>query len=39
MAAHPLIDLHRHLEGSIRSSTFLDVARRDGHPLAAPGRP
>ena len=22
----PLIDLHRHLEGSIRSSTFLDIA-------------
>jgi adenosine deaminase len=39
MAAHPLIDLHRHLEGSIRSSTFLDVASRDGHPLAAADRP
>jgi adenosine deaminase len=39
MATHPLIDLHRHLEGSIRSSTFLDVARRDGHPLARAERP
>jgi adenosine deaminase len=39
MATHPLIDLHRHLEGSIRSSTFLDVARRDGHPLASEARP
>ena len=39
MATHPLIDLHRHPEGPIRSSTFLDVARRDGHPLADPGRP
>jgi adenosine deaminase len=39
MATRPLIDLHRHLEGSIRSSTFLDVARRDGHPLAAQPRP
>jgi adenosine deaminase len=39
MATHPLIDLHRHLEGSIRSSTFLDVAARDGHPLATSVRP
>jgi adenosine deaminase len=39
MATHPLIDLHRHLEGSIRASTFLDVARRDGHPLASEARP
>ncbi|MFI5494988.1 adenosine deaminase [Actinoplanes sp. NPDC051859] len=35
----PLIDLHRHLEGSIRSSTFLDLARRDGHPFAQADRP
>ncbi|GGQ74371.1 adenosine deaminase [Couchioplanes azureus] len=35
----PLIDLHRHLEGSIRSSTFLDIARRDGHPFARVARP
>jgi adenosine deaminase len=34
-----LIDLHRHLEGAIRSSTFLDVAARDGHPLASAERP
>lgn len=27
----PLVDLHRHLEGSIRSSTVLDVAERTGH--------
>lgn len=39
MATHPLIDLHRHLEGAIRSSTFLDVAARDGHPLASAERP
>jgi adenosine deaminase len=39
MATYPLIDLHRHLEGSIRSSTFLDVAVRDGHPLATADRP
>jgi adenosine deaminase len=39
MATHPLIDLHRHLEGAIRSSTFLDVAARDGHPLASADRP
>ncbi|GAA2478322.1 adenosine deaminase [Winogradskya humida] len=35
----PLIDLHRHLEGSVRSSTFVDIARRDGHPLAAAPHP
>ncbi|MFI5937723.1 adenosine deaminase [Actinoplanes sp. NPDC051494] len=34
-----LIDLHRHLEGSIRSSTFLDIARRDGHPFAGVAHP
>ena len=35
----PLIDLHRHLEGSIRTSTVLDIAVRTGHPLAALERP
>ncbi|NEA35803.1 adenosine deaminase [Streptomyces sp. SID13031] len=30
----PLIDLHRHLEGSIRTSTVLDIAARTGHELA-----
>jgi adenosine deaminase len=30
----PLVDLHRHLEGSIRTSTVLDVAERTGHELA-----
>ncbi|QGK72214.1 hypothetical protein GIY23_11180 [Allosaccharopolyspora coralli] len=29
-----LIDLHRHLEGSLRPATVLDCARRDGHWLA-----
>jgi len=29
----PLVDLHRHLEGSIRTSTVLDVAERTGHEL------
>ncbi|WP_375499190.1 hypothetical protein [uncultured Jatrophihabitans sp.] len=33
--ALPLIDLHRHLEGSIRTSTVLEIARRTGHPLAS----
>lgn len=32
----PLIDLHRHLEGSIRIHTILDLARRHHHRL--PGR-
>lgn len=35
----PLIDLHRHLEGSIRSSTMIAIARRDGHPFADVPRP
>ncbi|AGL17828.1 adenosine deaminase [Actinoplanes sp. N902-109] len=35
----PLIDLHRHLEGSIRPSTFLHLARRDGHPFATVADP
>lgn len=30
----PLIDLHRHLEGSIRTGTVLELAARTGHPLA-----
>ncbi|MEV4348408.1 adenosine deaminase [Actinoplanes sp. NPDC049596] len=30
-----LIDLHRHLEGSLRVATILELAHRDGHPLAA----
>ncbi|MFB2580867.1 hypothetical protein ACEXQD_06420 [Herbiconiux sp. P15] len=34
-----LIDLHRHLEGSVRSSTVIEVARRDGHSFAALERP
>ncbi|GAA3627635.1 adenosine deaminase [Kineosporia mesophila] len=29
-----MIDLHRHLEGSLRVSTILELAHRDGHPLA-----
>ena len=35
----PLIDLHRHLEGSIRTSTVLDVAARTGHELARRSKP
>ncbi len=35
----PLIDLHRHLEGAVRASTVLELARRAGHPLAAAGNP
>jgi adenosine deaminase len=31
----PLVDLHRHLEGAIRASTVLELARRERHPLAA----
>ncbi len=31
----PLIDLHRHLEGSVRLSTVLDLGRRHGLPLPA----
>jgi adenosine deaminase len=30
----PLVDLHRHLEGAVRTSTILDLARREQHPLA-----
>lgn len=35
----PMVELHRHLEGSIRSSTILQLAQRDGHPLASAARP
>ena len=35
----PLVDLHRHLEGAIRSSTVLELARREHHPLASAGDP
>ena len=31
----PLIDLHRHLEGSVRTDTVLEIAVRTGHPLAS----
>ncbi|MFF5077911.1 adenosine deaminase [Actinoplanes sp. NPDC000266] len=34
-----LIDLHRHLEGSLRVATVLELARRDGHPLAVAADP
>ncbi|GAA0467926.1 adenosine deaminase [Paractinoplanes deccanensis] len=34
-----LIDLHRHLEGSLRVATILELAHRDGHPLAAADDP
>ncbi|WP_328321424.1 adenosine deaminase [Kribbella sp. NBC_00382] len=35
----PLIDLHRHLEGAVRTSTVLDVAARTGHELASRSKP
>lgn len=35
----PLVELHRHLEGSVRTTTILQIARRDGHPLASAARP
>ncbi|TQS41340.1 adenosine deaminase [Cryptosporangium phraense] len=35
----PLIDLHRHLEGTLRVSTTLELAHRDGHPLASAADP
>jgi adenosine deaminase len=38
-APRPLVDLHRHLEGSVRTSTILEVARREGHHLASAPRP
>ena len=31
----PLVDLHRHLEGSVRTTTVLEIAQREGHPLAS----
>lgn len=34
-----LIDLHRHLEGSLRVATTLELAHRDGHPLASAADP
>ncbi|MEU8242470.1 adenosine deaminase [Actinoplanes missouriensis] len=34
-----LIDLHRHLEGALRVDTTLELARRDGHPLASAADP
>jgi adenosine deaminase len=34
-----LIDLHRHLEGAVRVSTILELARREGHPIATAPRP
>lgn len=37
--SNPLIDLHRHLEGSVRSSTAIEVARRNGNPFAGLERP
>lgn len=35
----PLVDLHRHLEGAVRVSTVLELARRERHPLATAARP
>ena len=32
-ARPPLIDLHRHLDGSIRLATILDLGRQHGIPL------
>ena len=32
-ARPPLIDLHRHLDGSVRLATILDLGRRHGIPL------
>jgi adenosine deaminase len=37
VSRRPLVDLHRHLEGAVRVSTVLELARRERHPLAAPG--
>jgi adenosine deaminase len=34
-----MIDLHRHLEGSLRVATTLELAHRDGHPLARAADP
>lgn len=30
----PLVDLHRHLEGAVRTSTIIELARREDHPIA-----
>ena len=38
MITVPLVDLHRHLEGAMRTSTVLDIARRAGHPLPSTPR-
>lgn len=37
-APYPLVDLHRHLEGAVRTSTVRDIARRSGQPLATAPR-
>ena len=39
MSHLPLVDLHRHLEGSIRTSTVLDIAARTGHELSTRSTP
>lgn len=38
MSGPPLVELHRHLEGSVRSSTILEIAQREGHHLATAAR-
>jgi adenosine deaminase len=35
----PLVDLHRHLEGAMRSSTVVELAHREHHPLASADNP
>lgn len=35
----PLVDLHRHLEGAVRTSTILDIAHRTGHQMFAEANP
>lgn len=39
MTRRPLVDLHRHLEGSLRPSTVLEIARETGHAYAGLTRP
>jgi adenosine deaminase len=34
-----MVDLHRHLEGSVRTSTILEIGHRDGHQLAGMAAP